>query len=75
MAEWKAAGRAGSEDQALWQQFRGARDRVFALRRELAAARQRRREEIKVAKEGLIEEAKNAVDLPQPSSSRPSSTG
>lgn len=58
MAEWKAAGRAGSEDQALWQQFRGARDRVFALRRELAAARQRRREEIKVAKEGLITEAR-----------------
>jgi hypothetical protein len=58
MAEWKAAGRAGSEDQALWQQFRGARDRVFALRRELAAARQRRREEIKVAKEGLIAEAR-----------------
>jgi hypothetical protein len=48
----------GSEDQALWQQFRGARDRVFALRRELAAARQRRREEIKVAKEGLIAEAR-----------------
>jgi hypothetical protein len=58
MAEWKAAGRAGSEDQALWQQFRGARDRVFALRRELAAARQRRREEIKIAKEGLITEAR-----------------
>ena len=65
MAEWKAAGRAGSEDQALWQQFRGARDRVFALRRELAAARQRRRDDVKVAKEGLIEEAKNAVNLPQ----------
>jgi hypothetical protein len=64
MAEWKAAGRAGSEDQALWQQFRAARDRVFALRRELAAARQRRREDVKVAKQGLIEEAKNAVNLP-----------
>ena len=64
MAEWKAAGRAGSEDQALWQQFRGARDRVFALRRELAAARQRRREEIKVAKEGLIAEAKAVGGLP-----------
>lgn len=64
MAEWKAAGRAGSEDQALWQQFRGARDRVFALRRELAAARQRRREEIRVAKEGLITEARAVGDLP-----------
>ena len=64
MAEWKAAGRAGSEDQALWQQFRGARDRVFALRRELAAARQRRREEIKVAKEGLITEARAVGNLP-----------
>jgi hypothetical protein len=64
MAEWKAAGRAGSEDQALWQQFRGARDRVFALRRELAAARQRRRDDVKVAKQGLIEEARNAVNLP-----------
>ncbi len=64
MAEWKAAGRAGSEDQALWQQFRGARDRVFALRRELAAARQRRREEIKVAKEGLITEARAVGGLP-----------
>ena len=73
MAEWKAAGRAGSEDQALWQQFRGARDRVFALRRELAAARQRRREEIKVAKEGLIAEARAVGSLP-PRSSRPSST-
>lgn len=64
MAEWKAAGRAGSEDQALWQQFRGARDRVFALRRELAAARQRRREEIKVAKDGLITEARAVGGLP-----------
>ena len=63
MAEWKVAGRAGSEDQALWQQFRGARDRVFALRRELAAARQRRREEIKVVKEGLITEARAVGEL------------
>jgi Domain of Unknown Function (DUF349) len=64
MAEWKAAGRAGSEDQALWQQFRAARDRVFALRRELAAARQRRRDDVKVAKEGLIEEARAVGSLP-----------
>lgn len=64
MAEWKAAGRAGGEDQALWQQFRGARDRVFALRRELAAARQRRREEIKTVKEGLIAEARAVGNMP-----------
>ncbi len=63
MGEWKAAGRAGNEDQALWHQFRGARERVFALRREAAAARQRRREEIKAGKEALIEEAKALATL------------
>ena len=60
LEEWKAAGRAGSEDQTLWVQFRAVRDRAFTLRRELVAARGRARDESKAAKEAMIAAAQAA---------------
>jgi hypothetical protein len=57
LEEWKAAGRAGGEDQTLWLAFRAARDRAFTLRREIVAVRQRNRGVAKAAKEAMIEAA------------------
>ncbi len=63
MASWKEAGHAGSEEAQLWQAFRAARDRAFTARRELAAARDRARTEIKAAKETLISEAEALAEV------------
>jgi Domain of Unknown Function (DUF349) len=59
MDRWKAAGRAGSEEDALWAQFRTARERAFQLRGEIIAARERQFDAAKAAKLALIEQARS----------------
>ncbi len=59
MEQWKAAGRAGSEEDALWAEFRTARERAFQLRSEILAARDRTFDANKAEKLALIERARD----------------
>jgi hypothetical protein len=58
MGEWKAAGRAGREqDDALWARFKTAQDSFFARRNEAMSARDAEYAGNLAAKEALIAEA------------------
>ena len=58
MAEWKAAGHAGrDQEQALWERFSASRRAAFDRRRSMAAERDRQRGGARTAKRALIEQA------------------
>ncbi len=58
MDRWKAAGRLGrSDEEALWQRFRGAQDTFFAARSATFSQRDAGLSENLKAKEGLLAEA------------------
>ncbi len=60
--QWKEVGRAGEQDDALWDAFRGARDKFNTARKEYFANLDASRAENKVKKEELIAKAKSAVE-------------
>jgi hypothetical protein len=66
MTEWKAAGRAGREDEdALWARFRAAQDAFFARRSGVFAERDAEQAGNQQKKEAIIEQAA-ALDVNDP---------
>lgn len=64
MAEWKAAGSAGhDEDERLWAEFNGSQREFFKRRSEHYREMDRQHAENKRAKEALIEEARETVQV------------
>lgn len=61
MDEWKDAGSAGAQDDALWDKFKAARDAFYANRRNYFDHLDEVRAENKTKKEELIAKAKDAV--------------
>jgi hypothetical protein len=65
MTEWKAAGRAGRDEDALWTRFRAAQDAFFDRRTEVNATRNSEQVANQKAKEDVIKRA-SALDLRNP---------
>lgn len=62
MRQWKAAGSAGKEEDALWESFNEARQSFFESKRKFLEDRQNQFENAKKIKESLIEQASAYTD-------------
>ncbi len=62
MRQWKAAGSAGKEEDALWESFNEARQAFFDRKRKFLEERQNKFENAKKVKEDLIEQVAAYVD-------------
>lgn len=62
MRQWKAAGSAGKEEDALWESFNEARQSFFDRKRKFLEDRQNQFENAKKIKENLIEQASAYTD-------------
>ncbi len=71
MAEWKAAGRAGREQEnALWERFRAAQDAFFAARNAIFTERETGYQGNLEAKQALLAEAERLLPVSDPRSAR-----
>jgi hypothetical protein len=68
-AEWKKAGKAGKIEEALWEAFRGAGDKIFELKKDLDKKLATSHADNLAAKQALLIEAE-ALNLSDPKTAR-----
>jgi hypothetical protein len=68
-AEWKKAGKAGKIEEALWEAFRGAGDKIFELKKDLDEKLATSHADNLAAKQALLIEA-DAINLSDPKTAR-----
>lgn len=68
-AEWKKAGKAGKIEEALWEAFRGAGDKIFELKKDLDEKLATSHADNLAAKQALLIEAE-ALNLSDPKTAR-----
>lgn len=70
MDRWKAIGRAGKSDDALWERFRAAQEGFFAARQTVFGERAEAEQEALKLKEKLLKDAEKLVPVTDPKSAK-----